>query len=122
MRRLSSECDGSSRMMLGCASLLVQRKQRGEWIEEWRSELWYVLRANKARGNSILERERQSTIFCLGAFRDALCIQQERRKALPRTTPPSRSAVRCIATLSFIAVASLITAFLLPDVRTLIRP
>ncbi len=50
-------------IILHVASLLAPSDQRAEWLEEWRSELWYVPR-------------RGATRFCLGAFRDALWLRR----------------------------------------------
>ena len=48
------------------ASLLTPCDRRDEWIKEWQSELWYVPPPDATR-------------FCLGAFRDALCLRQDNR-------------------------------------------
>lgn len=49
--------------ILRAASLLAPGGLRGELLREWRSELWYIPRA-------------QATEFCLTAFRDALWVRR----------------------------------------------
>jgi hypothetical protein len=41
--------DGFSWLTLQSASLLVPSDQRGDWLEEWRTELWYVPRCRAGR-------------------------------------------------------------------------
>ena len=49
--------------ILRAASLLAPSDQRDEWLNDWRSELWYIPRQG-------------ATQFCLGAFRDALWLRR----------------------------------------------
>jgi hypothetical protein len=72
--------------ILRSASWLAPAERREEWLEEWRSELWYVPR-------------RGATRFCLGAFRDAAWVRQN--------SPPARrgywtSAGACVAFLTIL--------------------
>lgn len=69
--------DAVRRLHLGLirgASLLVPVRRRSDWWQEWRTELWYVLRecSPKTSRNpgSILE----VTAFCLGAYQDAIWL------------------------------------------------
>src|SRR2546426_4572471 len=84
-------------LLLRLAAFLVPGAQRPEWLAEWKSELWYVLR----RGN------REALFFCLGAFRDALWLR--------RNSPPNhrqflwlQSPLRSVL---FLAVAAAVTTF-----------
>jgi hypothetical protein len=76
--------------ILRAAALLVPAADRGPWLDDWRSELWYVPREGETR-------------FCLGAFRDALDL----RRHSPALTPPLASPLHCLAFLTLLAVASL---------------
>lgn len=79
--------------MLRAASWLAPGDRRGEWLGEWRAELWYVPR-------------RGATRFCLGAFRDALWVR--RNCANPARGGYLESPVRCLAVLAALAMASIL--------------
>jgi hypothetical protein len=76
--------------VLHTAALLAPAADRDRWLDEWRSELWYVPRAGELR-------------FCLGAFRDAL----EMRREFPALTPWLASPLNCLAFLTLLAAVSL---------------
>jgi len=83
--------------ILRLAALLVPSPLRAEWVAEWRSELWYVLR----RSN------REALFFCLGAFRDALWL---RRNSSPN--PRQRLWLQSpLRTVLFLAVAAAVSTF-----------
>lgn len=87
--------------VLRAASLLAPRDQRHEWLEGWRSELWYIPR-------------REATIFCLGAFRDALWLRRNPPDPVTRTRSRLESPLSCLAFLALLAAVSLLIAVLLP--------
>jgi hypothetical protein len=62
--------------LLWGASLLVPSQKRAEWSQEWRSELWYVLRGCVSETNPDLRSLRGATAFCLGAFQDAIWLRK----------------------------------------------
>ncbi len=74
--------------ILRVASVLAPADERSQWITEWRSELWYIPRS-------------RSTVFCPGAFRDALWL---RRNHPARTSIPLHSPLSCLAFLAVLAV------------------
>lgn len=102
--------------LLRSASLLVPARQRGEWWREWRSELWHVRQAcTPSRGIS-WTAEREVTMFCLGAFQDALCLRgQLGRKPIPHATTMG-SAAQCVLLLVGLIAMSYGVALLLPGV------
>lgn len=75
------------------ASFLAPTDERAEWLEWWRSELWYVPPG-------------EATRFCFGAFRDALWV---RRNTLPsgKQTRFLRSPFVCLAALGSLSGASI---------------
>lgn len=77
--------------ILVAASLLAPGDQRAGWIEEWRSELWYIPR-------------RGATLFCLGAFPDALWLR--RNDASPANH--LESPLSCLAVLATLAAVSML--------------
>jgi hypothetical protein len=107
--------------MLLCAGLLVPSRQRAAWLEEWRSELWYVYRS-LAHSSSVYQQERTAIIFCLGAFQDAWSLRCERETTAARFVRPSQSAVRCTGVLFFLVVVSFVASLLLPNLRSEIHP
>jgi len=103
--------------LLRCASLVVPGKQRSEWWREWHAELWHVRQACAPEGSASWMGEREITAFCLGAFRDALCLRGDFGK---RTRPAAvfqGSAAQCVLALAAALVASYAVALLLPGVR-----
>jgi hypothetical protein len=79
-------------LILRAASLLAPYARRGEWLREWRSELWYI-------------DPRDATTFCLGAFRDAVFV----RRHYTRTAARMQSPAAC---LGFLAAAAALAALL----------
>jgi hypothetical protein len=76
----------------------VPRDQRAEWIGEWRSELWYI-------------PQQRATIFCLGAFKDALWLRRNRCVFVKRTRIRLESPLTCLALLAILAALSIFFAF-----------
>jgi hypothetical protein len=103
--------------ILRCASLLVPRARRRDWLLEWRSELWHVREARTANTFS-WSAEREVAAFCLGCFQDARYLQQDSTPDdAPLRAPITESAPRCILTLAALVLASLSVAISLPRVR-----
>lgn len=101
---------------LRCASLLVPSRERSDWWQEWRSELWHVRRACTPQHGISLAAEKEVTAFCLGAFQDALCLRTHAKsKHIPYATAKG-SAVECIRLLICLAAMSYGVALLLPGV------
>jgi hypothetical protein len=80
--------------ILHVASLLAPRDRRTEWLEEWRSELWYV-------------PHREAFRFCLGAFADAFWVR--RNNSAPGKPGRFRldSPFHCLAFLATLAALSI---------------
>jgi hypothetical protein len=79
------------------ASLLAPSDQRAEWIEEWRSELWYVPR-------------RRALLFCMGAFRDAFWLRRNNTAPVKRSGIHLESPLSCLALLASLATVSILIA------------
>ncbi len=79
--------------ILWATSLLAPGDRRAEWLKEWQSELWYIPR-------------RGATRFCMGAFRDALCL---RRGTGERGIHP-KSPLSCLALMVTFAAVSVFIA------------
>ncbi len=84
--------------ILRAASLLVPGDERAEWMEEWRSELWYIPQC-------------RATLFCMGAFRDALWLRSNRCVPVTRTGIRLESPLSCLALLAALAALSVFFAF-----------
>ena len=95
-------------IILRAASLLAPGEQRAEWLAGWRSELWYIPR-------------RGSTLFCLGAFQDALWLRQNSPSPPRRTGINLESPLTCLALLAILATASLFLAIQMPAPDTMSR-
>lgn len=90
--------------VLFAASLLAPSDQRAEWLEGWRSELWYVPR-------------RGATRFCFGAFRDALWLRRNNLSPVNRNRTHLESPLSCLTFLAVLAALGLLIAILLPGPR-----
>jgi hypothetical protein len=97
--------------ILSAASLLVPRDHRAEWLDEWAAELAYILR----------ESPRCATVFCLGAFRDALWLRRNTPRAETRSIL-LESPARCLLILAATAAIALAFAYRLPGTRGLFEP
>lgn len=103
--------------LLGCASLLVPEPQRAEWGREWRGELWHVRQACAPMGCGSRQGEREVTAFCLGAFKDALCLRRAGRQPRLPFAAMEGTARQCVLVLAAALAASYALALLLPGVR-----
>jgi hypothetical protein len=82
--------------LLWGASLLVPSPRRSEWSEEWRTELWYVLRECSSITSLDPRSMLEATAFCIGAYRDAIWL---RKRAWQNRSPLARfrgSPVVCL--------------------------
>ena len=84
--------------ILRVASLLVPGGERAEWMEEWRSELWYIPPC-------------RATLFCMGAFRDSFWLRRNHRVPETRTRVRLESPLSCLALLAALAALSVFLAF-----------
>jgi hypothetical protein len=109
-------CTGLLRM----AALLVPRKARSEWLQEWRSELWHVWQI--CNQDSAAHRQREITSFTLGAFQDALWLRRDYAASRPRIAFRAGTPARCILTLAIATTACILFAYSRPSVWSLVRP
>jgi len=103
--------------MLRCASVLTPQALRADWRREWQSELWHVRHASASSGSNSWRDERAASVFCLGAFQDALCL---RRHAAQSTRPLARgrgSVSHSIFCLVSLLAACYALSLLLPGVH-----
>lgn len=109
-------------VLLRCASLLAPIRERETWLQEWRSELWYVSRARESEEGSLFSKEKQNVVFCSGAFRDAWILRCESKSSHTVKIRPSRSAMRCTAILFLLVIVSFGISVSSPNVRAILHP
>jgi hypothetical protein len=97
MKRVRVKNEWLQHTILRVASLLAPYDQRGGWLEEWRSELWYIPSGAATR-------------FCLGAFRDALWLRRNTPRPVRRARAHLESPLICLAFLAPLSVASILLA------------
>ncbi len=88
------------------ASLLVPASKRRDWSEEWRTELWYVLRECSSKTSVHPRSVREATAFCMGAYRDAIWLRKrswQNQQSLGRI---GGSASACVCLLMGIFLAT----------------
>ena len=109
--------------ILKVAAILVPRKARAEWLEEWRAELWHVWHiCNQNNGPAALHQKKEITAFSLGAFKDALWLRRNHATSAPRQWFRQGMPSRCILTFTVLAAASLLIAYDCPSVWKVVRP
>ena len=98
-------------LILGSAALLVPRSRRVEWLDEWKSELWYFLqRPDGASQNSLwgrLFRDKDALLFSLGAFNDAMWLRRDSCLPDHRQNLWLQSPVNCLLFLAAAAVVAI---------------
>ncbi|HJZ99196.1 MAG TPA: hypothetical protein VKE70_21950 [Candidatus Solibacter sp.] len=97
--------------MLRAASWMTPCEVRAEWLAEWTAELAFVRR----------ESPRRATLFCLGAFRDALWVRRNTPSA-PARGVLLGSPARCLVVLGAIAAICVCVAWRLPGTRLTFAP
>lgn len=97
-------------LLLQLAGLLLPRRERSEWLAEWKAELHHALRRDVCN--------RVCFEFCSGAIPDAFWL----RRGLLRPVPALESPRRCLALLALFATVSVTLALLLPPIRRQILP
>lgn len=112
MRRRAQIVTCTCGMVLRATSLVVPRRERLDWLAEWRGELHHVLGCNVA--------DRDCIAFSLGAVPDAFWIGSHplRRGWLPSLESPAE----CLTFLAILAIATVTLALYLPQVRQDIFP
>ena len=98
------------------AGLLVPPKGRGEWLREWRGELWHARLPGKfGMDEAVLTR------ICLGAWQDALCVRRMAREQgeteMVFRGAATGSAARCLLWLAALLAGAYGLAQMLPGVR-----
>lgn len=99
--------------ILRAAALLVPIERRGEWLAEWRSELWYASQQCCRKPIPLLGGGRSVTAFCLGSFKDALWLRRNTPRSEERVMLRLNSPVQCIAFLAALSALSMIITLLL---------
>jgi hypothetical protein len=103
--------------VLRTASWLVDRTVREEWLQEWQSELWHVRACETTCGVTDWRAEKGLFRFCLGAFKDVLCLRRLAREESRTARVFSGSAAQCLLVLSAILAVSYGSSLVLPGVR-----
>ncbi len=78
------------------ASLIVPSVKRSEWLEEWRAELWFVLRECSSQTSVHPRSVREATLFCLGAYRDAIWLRRRSWQTQQLLAQIRGSAYTCV--------------------------
>lgn len=108
--------------ILRSASWLVPQESRAEWLREWSAELWHARDAATVDGLCSLAEEKALLPFCLGAYKDAVCL----RRMQPKKTAPvvlfRGSAAQCLVSLGALLGVCMLVARLLPGVHATENP
>lgn len=103
--------------LLAGACVLVPGGERKEWWQEWQAELWQVRREFAFTGEFSWASECDIADFCLGAYKDAICLRQLARRARPPLTIHCGTAWQCVLVLAALLCASYALSAFLPGVR-----
>lgn len=107
---------GMNRGILHCASRLVPREQRADWLREWSAELWHMRRSCPPVDGFSWKSEGVAAAFCLGAFQDAFCVRHLCREASVAASSQHGSAGECLLWLGGLLAVSYILTCVLPGV------
>jgi hypothetical protein len=105
------------RGMLHCASMLTPQTIRADWRREWQSELWHVRHSCASTGSSSWRDERAASVFCLGAFQDALCLRRHASQSRPPLARGRGTVSHSIFCLVSLLAACYALSLLLPGVH-----
>jgi hypothetical protein len=108
-------------LLLRCAAWIVPSHERAEWLAEWQGELWHAWHMHGREGPSCSSGGRAATVFCLGAFSDALWLRRNNRRSRSRRLFRTGSASRCSILLGTWTAVSLLLCLLLPGARKAIQ-
>jgi hypothetical protein len=100
--------------LVRCASWLAPGRERGEWLAEWRAEVWHVWHS--------YGRSSQVADLCLGAFQDAFWLRWYSPRSIPRRLLRTGSASRCSASLAIWTAISFGICLSLPGARKAMSP
>lgn len=103
--------------LLRTASLLIPVPRRSEWLREWRTELWYVMRECSSEFTTSPRPMREAVAFCLGAYQDAFCLRKRSWQKHPPFSAAWGGAPLCLLVLATGLFASWGIALLSPGVR-----
>ena len=101
-------------LALRSASWIVPSEERGEWLKEWRAELWHIAQART---------HEEVAAFAGGAFQDAYLLRRDfRGSKSPRLHAVGSSPALCLLLLFIVGCLSLGVALLLPGTRAGLLP
>jgi hypothetical protein len=94
--------------LLRCASWLVPREQRDDWLAEWNAELLYVFKKRLDVNSHDWSEVFRSASFCFGSFIDAfwLCFGKLRSEG---SSPRLQSPHGCLLLLSALTTVCCLT-------------
>ena len=94
--------------LLRCASWLVPRECRNDWLAEWQAELIYVLKKKRGVNCQSSSEFFKSASFCLGSFVDALWLSLRKLRS-ESSSGPLRSPRSCLLFLSALMTVCCLT-------------
>jgi hypothetical protein len=101
-------------LALRSASWIVPGRERGDWLREWKAELWHIAR---------LQVDEKIPAFVGGAFQDAYSLRADLRGSGAERSHVLRSSPAvCLLLLLTAGLGSVGVAFLLPGTRAVMRP
>lgn len=95
------------RAILGAAALLVPRSERKEWLTEWESELWCLLKGHHC---NVRFSRLYAFRFCLGSFKDAIWMRRNNLNPTGSDSIWLRSPLQCLTFLSAMALGTSLVA------------
>jgi hypothetical protein len=105
--------------LVRCASLLVPKQQRADWLAEWKGELAYVLRTH-ARGSWFAWNAPAG--FCFGALSDALWIAKHNQRLVTLGNSVLRTPLRCMSCLVILAALGWLSSSLSVNLHGIAHP
>ncbi len=111
------------RLALHLASVLVPRRQRSDWYNEWHAEVWhwvhYLAESGRLADSESSARERLELARHLqGAFADAAWLRFDRERVFYFAAETPRSPAFCLSMISVVLLLAFVLTGFAPTLRS----
>jgi MacB-like periplasmic core domain len=118
IRLLTWQC----KFLLRSASLLVPRRQRAVWYQEWYGEVWHWVHFLAESGRLNSQTSMELARHCWGAFPDAAWHRFDHKKVSRAFDETPRTARFCLSAILFAVLTLVLVTGLAPTIRSGFKP
>ena len=110
------------RFLLRTASLLVPKRQRAEWYQEWYGEAWHWLHFLAESGRLNSQTSMELARHCWGAFPDAAWHRFNQKQVVRSFDEVPRTARFCLGAIFAALIFLVLVTGLAPTIRSGFKP